>query len=159
MHNTNRLATIWKYWSGKLGAPRRFKSFSGCTLKVFLRMKVLEYSLQYSLYVLRKARDLYMWTAHSENRDGMDRTTQVALRIQGQRQVCAGTSSGLSVVWSLPRELFMMSLVDIRSLTQDSICQHFKVTSPYNSLDKLVISPRLLSCPQCSRSSLIKTEI
>lgn len=95
----------------------------------------------------------------SENRDGMDPTTQVALKTQGQRQVCVGTSSGLPVVWSLPRELFMMSLVDIRSLAQDSICQHFKVTTPYNSLDNLAISPKLQSCPQCSRSSLLKMEI
>ena len=73
----------------------------------------------------------------------MDPTTQMALKTQGQRQVCVGTSSGLPVVWSLPRELFMMSLVDIRSLAQDCICQHFKVTTPYNSLDSLAISPRL----------------
>ena len=95
----------------------------------------------------------------SKSRDGMDPNTQVPRKIQGQRQVCAGTSSGLPAVESLPKELFMMSLVDIRSLTQDSVCQHFKITSSYNSFDNLAISPRLLSCPQYSRSSLNKTEI
>ena len=38
--------------------PGDSSSFCRCSLKIFLGMKVLEHSLQYSLYVLRKARGL-----------------------------------------------------------------------------------------------------
>lgn len=147
MHNASSLATIWKYRSGKSGAPRSFNSFSGCPLKVFLGNDSSGIKPQYSLHVLRKARGTCKCEQPtSENRDEMDPTTQRALKIQGQEQVCSGASSGHSCVWC-----------GLSPVNWGSRCHYWtsglwpktafvnilKVMHPFEILDNVAISLRL----------------
>lgn len=147
MHNASSLATIWKISIWQVGSPQKFPFLFWVPTEGISGNDSSRIKPQYSLHVLRKARGTCKCEQPtSENRDEMDPTTQLALKIQGQEQVCSGASSGHSCVWC------GLSPVNWGSRwhywtsglwPKTASVNILKVMHPFETLDNVAISLRL----------------